>query len=90
MEAKQELTKQNKTVIVDGYTCDIGDKHYNDLLARKRARNVASYLKTTGSIQPSSVTGQGKCCYATGDPGTKHLNRRVEVKITQKKGVTNP
>jgi OmpA-OmpF porin, OOP family len=67
---------------VTGYTCDLGSKAHNDALARKRAETVATYLQKAG-MYLSRVTGVGKCCYTTEDQGTRHLNRRVEVRINQ-------
>jgi OmpA-OmpF porin, OOP family len=64
---------------VTGYTCDLGSKAHNDILARKRAGAVAAYLRKAG-VYPSLVTGVGKCCYATKDPDKRSLNRRVEVR----------
>ncbi len=65
-------------LFVTGYTCDLGNKAHNDLLAMKRAEAVEAYLRKTG-LQAMWVTGRGKCCYATQDPGKRYLNRRVEV-----------
>lgn len=71
---------------VMGYTCDLGRKDHNDILARQRAEAVAVYLRKAG-IHLSEVTGTGKCCYATDDPDKRCMNRRVEVRA-QKKEVT--
>ncbi len=71
---------------ITGYTCDLGRKDHNDILARQRAEAVAAYLRKAG-IHLSQVTGTGKCCYATDDLGKRYLNRRVEVRA-QKKEVT--
>lgn len=73
-------------VSVTGYTCDLGGKTHNDILADKRAEAVAAYLRSVG-VHPFLVAGMGKCCYATNDPQRRHLNRRVEVR-TGKKEVT--
>lgn len=71
---------------VTGYTCDLGRKDHNDILAQQRAEAVAVYLRKAG-IHLSEVTGTGKCCYATDDPDKRYMNRRVEVRA-QKKEVT--
>jgi len=68
---------------ITGYTCDLGRKDHNDILARQRAEAVAAYLRKAG-IHLSQVTGTGKCCYATEDPGKRYLNRRVEVRAQNK------
>ena len=73
-------------LFVTGYTCDLGNKAHNDVLAIKRAEAVEAYLRKAG-LHAMWVTGRGKCCYATKDPGKRYLNRRVEV-IFSKREVT--
>jgi len=68
---------------VTGYTCDLGSKAHNDVLAIKRGEAVAAYLRKSG-LHPSHVTGTGKCCYAAKDPGKRYLNRRVEVTTSKR------
>ena len=70
-------------LFVTGYTCDLGSKAHNDLLAMKRAEAVEAYLRKTG-LHAMWVTGRGKCCYATQDPGKRYLNRRVEVVFSKR------
>lgn len=67
-------------VKVHGYTCDLGTFSINQRLAERRARTVASLLAARG-IEPTTVTGAGKCCYVTGHE-LRHKNRRVEITIT--------
>ena len=70
-------------LFVTGYTCDLGSKAHNDVLAIERAEAVEAYLRKTG-LHAMWVTGMGKCCYATKDPSKRYLNRRVEVIISKK------
>lgn len=63
-----------------GYTCDLGPEKYNDKLATRRAKAVASFLARLG-INVSTVTGKGKCCYETLDPKKRGQNRRAAVLI---------
>jgi outer membrane protein OmpA-like peptidoglycan-associated protein len=70
-------------LFVTGYTCDLGSKAHNDVLAMKRAEAVEGYLRKAG-LHAIWVAGRGKCCYATKDPGKRYLNRRVEVTIQNK------
>jgi outer membrane protein OmpA-like peptidoglycan-associated protein len=70
-------------LFVTGYTCDLGSKAHNDDLAVKRAEAVESYLRKAG-VHVMWVTGTGKCCYATEDPGKRYLNRRAEVTISKR------
>ena len=72
-------------LFVTGYTCDLGSKGHNDVLAIERAEAVEAYLRKTG-LHVMWVTGMGKCCYATKDPSKRYLNRRVEVTISKKEG----
>ena len=70
-------------LFVTGYTCDLGSKARNDVLAIERAEAVESYLRKAG-LHAMWVTGTGKCCYATKDPGKRYLNRRAEVTISKR------
>jgi outer membrane protein OmpA-like peptidoglycan-associated protein len=63
---------------VTGYTCDIGEKDYNDRLALKRARAVREYL----SSLVKEVSGKGNCCYI--DLKDRWKNRRAEIKPLSK------
>ena len=70
-------------LFVTGYTCDLGSKAHNDVLAIERAEAVETYLRKAG-LHAMWVTGTGKCCYATKDPGKRYLNRRAEVTISKR------
>jgi outer membrane protein OmpA-like peptidoglycan-associated protein len=70
-------------LFVTGYTCDLGSKAHNDVLAMKRAEAVEGYLRKAG-LHAIWVAGRGKCCYATKEPDKRYLNRRVEVTINNK------
>jgi outer membrane protein OmpA-like peptidoglycan-associated protein len=70
-------------LFVTGYTCDLGTKNHNDDLAIERAEAVERYFRKAG-LHVMWVTGTGKCCYATKDPGKRYLNRRVEVTISKR------
>lgn len=79
----KELPAGGKAVIkVDGYTCKVGGKKYNDKLARRRAEAVAGKLKSLG-VQVSQVAGEGICCYVS---KIDKRNRRAEVSLTGKEG----
>ncbi len=65
------------TLDITGFTDSKGSKAYNDLLAKKRAREVARALINLG-YKNFRVSGAGKCCYA--DPESESANnRRVEI-----------
>jgi outer membrane protein OmpA-like peptidoglycan-associated protein len=65
-----------ESILVKGFTCDIGGKSFNDRLAMDRARAVAGIIEKNGT-KPVMVMGEGKCCYVSED---KALNRRVEIR----------
>jgi outer membrane protein OmpA-like peptidoglycan-associated protein len=73
-KAKLDSLSRDIQYKVTGYTCDIGEKDYNDRLALKRAGAVREYL---GSLV-KEVSGKGKCCYI--DLKNRWKNRRAEVK----------
>lgn len=73
-KAKLDSLPRDTQYKVTGYTCDIGEKDYNDRLALKRAGAVREYL---GSLV-REVSGKGKCCYI--DLKNRWRNRRAEVK----------
>lgn len=74
--------KKAKSISVKGYTCDKGPKEYNEGLALRRALAVARFLEDHG-INPSEVTGEGKCCYVSED---NSKNRRTEIIYLTSKG----
>ncbi len=82
---EQSLSSETKAgdFFVTGYTCDLGSKARNDVLAIERAEAVESYLRKAG-LHAMWVTGTGKCCYATRDLGKRYLNRRAEVTISKR------
>jgi outer membrane protein OmpA-like peptidoglycan-associated protein len=70
-------------LFVTGYTCDLGSKAHNDVLAMNRAQAIEAYLRKAG-LRAIWVTGTGKCCYVTNDPSKRYLNRRVEATIKKR------
>jgi len=85
MDSEKEKLEQVSKIIfrgVDhikatGYTCKIGGKKYNEMLARRRAESVASFLENKG-IKVSEVIGKGKCCYVS---DKNEFNRRVKLEV---------
>lgn len=77
--SKQILSSLDKTFTytVSGYTCSLGAKKHNDMLAIKRANVVADFLKQKG-ITVEKIEGQGKCCYMDTQNTTAKENRRAE------------
>ncbi|MDY0038558.1 MAG: OmpA family protein, partial [Zoogloea oleivorans] len=75
-------TLQRKSLLVVGYTDDIGPDHYNQLLARKRADSVAKALRDLG-IDAARIEAKGKCCYVADNetPQGRAQNRRAEIHL---------
>jgi len=73
---------QRKSLLVIGYTDDIGPDRYNQLLARKRADSVAKALRDLG-IDSVRIEAKGKCCYVADNetPQGRAQNRRAEIHI---------
>lgn len=72
---------KGSAVTVHGYACTIGSAHYNLVLSAKRAQTVADYLTEKG-IKVQKIQGHGE----TAESPIKALNRKVEIKIENKKG----
>lgn len=73
---------QRKSLLVIGYTDDIGPDRYNQILARKRADSVARALRDLG-IDSVRIEAKGKCCYVADNetPQGRAQNRRAEIHI---------
>jgi outer membrane protein OmpA-like peptidoglycan-associated protein len=62
---------------VTGFTCSVGQKDYNNKLAKRRAESVADYLRQKG-VKIESVSGKGSCCYLEQELSNSAKNRRAE------------
>lgn len=74
-------------VVVTGYTDSVGPGNYNKALSEKRAKEVASHLKTAGiesSIIQTSGKGEEEPVATNETPEGRAMNRRVEVVIEDK------
>lgn len=75
-------TLQRKSLLVVGYTDDIGPDRYNQILARKRADSVTRALRDLG-INAVRIEAKGKCCYVAVNetPQGRAQNRRAEIHL---------
>ncbi|MFH1050837.1 MAG: OmpA family protein [bacterium] len=84
------LMKYNQTdIILQGHTCDLGDRSYNLKLSEKRAESVKSYLVING-IKKSRIKtfgfGSDKLLYNNcNNEECRSKNRRIEYQILWKK-----
>jgi OOP family OmpA-OmpF porin len=78
-------SKSNAYAVLAGYTDSVGTEDYNMRLSRRRAENVAAYLMSNHTIDPSRivVTWYGKANpVASNDTANgRSLNRRVECAV---------
>jgi OOP family OmpA-OmpF porin len=78
-------SKSNAYTVLAGYTDSVGTEDYNMRLSRRRAENVAAYLMSNYTIDPSRivVTWYGKANpVASNDTADgRSLNRRVECAV---------
>jgi outer membrane protein OmpA-like peptidoglycan-associated protein len=69
-------------VRVNGFTCDLGSKAYNDRLALRRAEAVAEILGDEG-FKIVEIAGEGKCRYVQGE---RKRSRRAEITVLRSPG----
>lgn len=76
------LQREGKSIVVTGYTDDIGPQGYNDSLAMARAEAVATALRDMGV--PARVEARGKCDYIDTNetPQGRAANRRAEITLS--------
>jgi len=79
--------RPNLKLIVEGHCDDRGSDEYNDLLSRRRAESIKSYLVSRG-LEPDNIRayGYGKRRPVTADISERgrQLNRRVEFILTNR------
>lgn len=79
-EALLDGVGEGTKVSVAGHACELGSPSRNLLLSQQRAETVAAYLRGRG-VLVETVEKKGECCPVS---DRLELNRRVEVKPTQK------
>jgi outer membrane protein OmpA-like peptidoglycan-associated protein len=75
----------NRTVLVEGYTDDVGSDDFNQSLSQRRADGVKSYLAGQGvEMVRLTSTGKGESDPVADNSSSegRQLNRRVEVVIS--------
>ena len=78
---KYAQTNQEATILVEGYTCDLGSVPYNDELSQRRAETVKAEIAKY--IPASKITAKwyGKRMFKKFKFDTKDEYRRVNVRI---------
>ena len=79
--SKLAQTNMEASVIVEGYTCDLGSVAYNDELSQRRAENVKAELSKY--IPASKITAKwyGKRLYKKIKYSTREEHRRANIRI---------
>jgi outer membrane protein OmpA-like peptidoglycan-associated protein len=87
-QAKQQMLTvlercagRNTPLSITGYTCGFGSKKLNDSLALQRATNIANFLKKH-TYRVADINGKGKQGYVSTAPENRHLDRRVEISVS--------
>lgn len=74
-------TNREATILVEGYTCDIGTPTDNQKLSEKRTQAVASILAESVPQSKIETIGYGESKYSTLNLPTKEDHRRVVISI---------
>ena len=75
-------TDKQATILVDGYTCDLGGDELNITLSQNRAASVKAQLVKYGvPADKIQVNGFGKSKYGTLGLNTREENRRANISI---------
>lgn len=87
LQAVVEYIRQHpaKTIVVTGYTDNIGTDAYNLKLSLQRAQSVADYLIDCGKLSPAlfKIVGKGKAdpIASNATDAGRARNRRVEIRL---------
>jgi outer membrane protein OmpA-like peptidoglycan-associated protein len=79
-----EAGEAQPTVVIEGHTCQEGDRAYNLALSEKRAKTVADLFVAAGIDRSAiKVVGRGQECPLTEGKTRqeRNPNRRVEVRV---------
>ena len=81
LASKYGQTNQEATILVEGYTCDLGSVPFNDELSQRRAENVKAEIAKY--IPASKITAKwyGKRMFKKFKFDTKDEYRRVNIRI---------
>ena len=81
LASKYGQTNQEATLLVEGYTCDLGSVPFNDELSQRRAENVKAEIAKY--IPASKITAKwyGKRMFKKFKFDTKEEYRRVNIRI---------
>ena len=67
-------------ILIEGYTCDIGEEEYNKNLSLKRANAIADLLRDKG-YQNTKVIPYGESAYPAQKNPARYLYRKVNISL---------
>lgn len=67
-------------ILIEGYTCDIGEEEYNKNLSLKRANAIADLLREKG-YQNTKVIPYGESAYPAQKNPARYLYRKVNISL---------
>lgn len=67
-------------ILVEGYTCDIGEDRYNEDLSLKRANAIANLLREKG-YQNTKIVPYGESAYPAQQGPARYQYRRVDISV---------
>lgn len=67
-------------ILIEGYTCDIGEEEYNKNLSLKRANAIADLLREKG-YQNTKVIPYGESAYPAQQGPARYLYRKVNISL---------
>lgn len=84
--AAYKSNRSRVSLAIEGFTCDLGSRRYNQELARRRALAVARYLRERlgPRVLASTITAHGADHRAVPEPDdtARILNRRVRIRVS--------
>ena len=90
--AEYMVNNPEATAEIYGHTDSVGNDQHNMELSQRRAEAVKSFLVSLG-VEPNRINaigfGETRPKASNGTPEGRLMNRRVEMKLTQPKKVTN-
>ena len=79
--------KPGLTIVIKGYTDDVGTNQYNNFLSRRRAKMVLEYMNSRGvpsDYMKAKAYGSDDPVADNKDPNQAWLNRRAEIIVQEK------
>ncbi len=84
-EAIKIINDNECCYLIEGHTCSLGSRPYNQKLSEKRAKSVYDYLMSNGATTACKLTtigyGEDRPKHSNKTDEGRKLNRRVEIRV---------